>query len=74
MKKETGKEYEAPALTVVSSKMERGYATSVPESADVSSNNMLGSWYSGDDAWGGSSFGSGSSMGSWTDNGGDAWE
>lgn len=71
MKKETRKAYEVPALTVVTFKTERGYATSVP----AASNNSLGSWFSGGDAWDGGSSGSsdGSSMGGWTDNGGSAW-
>ena len=66
--------YEAPVLTVVSFKTERGYASS--GASESSGSGLLGSWFGSDDAWSGSSSGSGSgsSTGSWTDNGGNAWE
>ena len=66
---EKGKKfYEPPALTVVNFKVERGYAESGLK--------LIIPWfYSGKDAWDGSSSGGGNSIGSgWTDNGGSAWE
>ena len=64
--------YEPPALTVVSFKMERGYAMT----GNLSNAFGLGNaWANNDfDAWNGSSSGGGNYFGGgWTDNGGSAW-
>lgn len=69
------RDYEAPQLTVVTFKTERGFADSGgPMRGFLSLGN---SWTNdGGDAWDGSSSGSsGNRFGSgWTDNGGSAWE
>lgn len=70
MKEETKKRYEAPCLTVVHCRTERGYAVSTLASAFG-----LSTWiYTGGDAWSNDTpTESGNSIGGWTDNGGSAW-
>lgn len=62
--------YEAPRLTIVSFKMEQGYA--------ISKVGMfkLGDFYcdNGNDAWDGSTTGGNQFGGGWVDNGGSAWD
>lgn len=61
--------YEAPLLTVVSFKVERGFAGSGPLGLSLAwSSNDEDPWSNGGSS-GGSRFGGG-----WTDNGGSAWE
>ena len=65
------KNYEAPALTVVTFKTERGYATS----SFPNSLRLRDAWIvSATNAWSGGGSGSNSLGGGWTDNGGSAWE
>lgn len=68
--KETKKRYEAPRLTVVQCRAERGYAGST-----LASVFGLGAWlYTGGDAWSNDApTEGGNSIGGWTDNGGSAW-
>lgn len=72
MDKKREKEYEAPRLTVVTFKTERGYAVS----GQLSSVFGLGNSYSnsGDNAWDDSDpSGGGNRFSGWTDNGESAW-
>lgn len=72
MERQKKKDYEPPALTAVTFKMEQGFALSGP----LTSTFNLGSTFSnnGDNAWdeygtsGGNRFGGG-----WVDNGESAW-
>ena len=68
------KHYKSPELTVVTFKMERGFASS---SVDATTAFELGnSWVNENhDAWDGSlPSGGGNRFGGWTDNGNSAWE
>lgn len=69
------KAYEPPRLTVVTFKIERGYAVS--GEGPLAGVFRLGNSFSdgGGDAWDGSSSGSGGNRfgGGWTDNGESAW-
>ena len=66
------KEYEAPQLTVVTFKTERGYAASgrgILTLGNAWDNNGGNAWDGSASGGNGGHFGSG-----WTDNGGSAWE
>ena len=64
------KRYEAPRLTIVTFKMEQGYAMSLTGVFN------LGNSYTdyGDDAWDGPTSGGNHFGGGWVDNGGSAWD
>lgn len=65
------KPYEAPRLTVVSFRVEQGYALSGLTNVFLLSD----AWSDkGGDAWGGSGLSNGSSFGGWEDVGGSAWD
>lgn len=72
MERQKKKDYEPPALTAVTFKMERGFAGSGP----LASVFNLGSSYqnNGDNAWDGSNTTGGNRFGGgWYDNGESAW-